>query len=247
MDAALRYADENFDRFTDELDELLRIPSVSTDSAFAEHVQEAAEWLADHFDAAGVEHTEVVETDGHPIVYAEHHAGDDKPTVLVYGHYDVQPPDPLEEWDSDPFEPTRRNGTIYARGACDDKGQMFMHPKAAEAYLQAEGELPVNLKFVIEGEEETGSVHLAPFIENNAHKLDADVVLIRETAMFAPCVPSNTYGLRGLADTEVTVQGPNRDLHSGIYGGAVDNPIHALSDILSNLKDDNGRVAMPGF
>jgi len=247
MDAALRYADENFDRFTDELDELLRIPSVSTDSAFAEHVQEAAEWLADHFDAAGVEHTEVVETDGHPIVYAEHHAADDKPTVLVYGHYDVQPPDPLEEWDSDPFEPTRRNGTIYARGACDDKGQMFMHPKAAEAYLQAEGELPVNLKFVIEGEEETGSVHLAPFIENNAHKLAADVVLISDTAMFAPGVPSITYGLRGLAYAEVTVQGPNRDLHSGIYGGAVDNPIHALSDILSNLKDDNGRVAIPGF
>jgi acetylornithine deacetylase/succinyl-diaminopimelate desuccinylase-like protein len=247
MNNALRYATDNFDRFTDELEDLLRIPSVSTDSAYAEHVQDAAEWLAEHFDAAGIEHTEIVDTDGHPIVYAEHHSGDDKPTVLVYGHYDVQPPDPLDEWDTDPFEPTRRNGTLYARGACDDKGQMLMHPKAAEAYLQAEGELPVNLKFVIEGEEETGSVHLAPFIEANQEKLDADVVLISDTAMFAPDVPSITYGLRGLAYTEVTLQGPSRDLHSGIYGGAVDNPIHALSDILSNLKDDNGRVAIPGF
>jgi acetylornithine deacetylase/succinyl-diaminopimelate desuccinylase-like protein len=247
MASPLRYAEDHFDRFTSELEDLLRIPSVSTDSDYADEVRRAAEWLAEHFDSIGTDHVEVAETDGHPIVYAEHVTGEDKPTVLVYGHYDVQPPDPLDEWDSAPFEPTRKNGTLYARGACDDKGQMFMHPKALESYLAAGEEPPVNLKFVIEGEEETGSVHLAPFIEDNAERLDADVVLVSDTAMFAPGVPSITYGLRGLAYAEIALQGPSRDLHSGIYGGAVDNPIHALSRILSNLHDDKNRVAVPGF
>ena len=246
MDAALAYADDHFDTFTDELEELLRIPSVSTDSAYAAHVQEAAEWLADRLGAAGLDHAEVVETDGHPIVYAEHHAGDDKPTVIVYGHYDVQPPDPLEEWDSDPFEPTRRNGTIYARGACDDKGQMYMHVTAAEALLQG-GDPPVNLRFVIEGEEETGSMAVGPFIEENADRLDGDVVLISDTAMFSPGTPSITYGLRGLAYAEFTLEGPNRDLHSGNYGGAVDNPANALGRLIAGLHDDDHRIAIPGF
>jgi len=247
MHTALRYAETHADRFESELEDLLRIPSVSTDSAYADDVKRAADWLVDHLQALGIDHAEAVSTDGHPIVYAEHVTGDDKPTVLVYGHYDVQPPDPLDEWNSDPFEPTRQNGTIYARGACDDKGQMFMHLKAAEAYLEGDGAPPVNLKFLIEGEEETGSVHLAPFVEAHQDRLAADVVLISDTAMFAPGVPSITYGLRGLAYTEVTLQGPNRDLHSGIYGGAVDNPINALGRILAELHDDAHRIAIPGF
>ena len=247
MTDALAYAGEYAEQFTNELEDLLRIPSVSTDSAYAEDVKEAAHWLADNLDEIGIDHVEVIPTDGHPIVFAEHHSGDDKPTVLVYGHYDVQPPDPIDLWDTPPFEPKRENGTLYARGACDDKGQMFMHVKAAEAYLKQEGDLPVNLKFLIEGEEETGSVHLAPFIEANQEKLAADVVLISDTAMFAPGVPSITYGLRGLAYTEVTLRGPDRDLHSGIYGGAVDNPANALSRIIAKLHDEHHRIAIPGF
>ena len=247
MDAALSYADDHFDTFVGQLEDLLRIPSVSTDSAYADDVQRAAEWLAEHFDTIGMQHSEVVDTDGHPIVYAEHLTGDDKPTVIVYGHYDVQPPDPLDEWDSEPFEPTRRNGSIYARGACDDKGQMFMHVKAAEAYLQGEGDPPVNLKFVVEGEEETGSMAVGPFIEENAEQLEADVVLISDTAMLSEDTPSIVYGLRGLAYTEITLQGPNRDLHSGNYGGAVDNPANALSRMIAGLHDEDHRIDIPGF
>ena len=247
MTDALAYAGENAEQFTAELEDLLRIPSVSTDTAYADDVRDAAHWLAENMESIGIDHVEVIDTGGHPIVFAEHHTGDDKPTVLVYGHYDVQPPDPIDLWNTPPFEPKRENGTLYARGACDDKGQMFMHVKAAEAYLKQEGELPVNLKFLIEGEEETGSVHLGPFIEANQEKLDADVVLISDTAMFAPGVPSITYGLRGLAYTEVTLRGPNRDLHSGIYGGAVDNPANALSRIIADLHDEDHRIAIPGF
>ena len=248
MQHALAYADDHFDTFVDQLEELLRIPSISTDSEYRDEVRRAANWLAEHLSDVGIDHAEVVDTEGHPVVYAEHLAGDDRPTVLVYGHYDVQPPDPLELWTSPPFEPTRQNGTIYARGACDDKGQMFMHVKAAEAYLQQEGELPVNLKFVLEGEEETGSKHLVPFIE--AHKgrlVDADVVLISDTAMFSRDAPSITYGLRGLAYTEITLTGPNRDLHSGIYGGGVENPINALADLISQLHDEDHRITIPGL
>ncbi len=247
MENALAFADEHFDAFVGDLEDLLRIPSISTDSQYAEEVRRCAEWLAAHLSEIGIEKAEVVETDGHPIVYAEHLVGEDRPTVLVYGHYDVQPPDPLDLWTDPPFEPTRKNGTIYARGACDDKGQMLMHVKAAQAYLQDEGEVPVNLKFVIEGEEETGSTHLAPFIEANKEKLAADVVLVSDTAMFEEGVPSITYGLRGLAYVEVTLTGPDRDLHSGIYGGAIENPINALSDLISGLHDDEHRVAVPGF
>jgi acetylornithine deacetylase/succinyl-diaminopimelate desuccinylase-like protein len=247
MDAALSYADDHFDTFLGQLEDLLRIPSVSTDSAYADDVNRAATWLAEHFDAIGMAESEVVVTDGHPIVYAEHVTDPAKPTVLVYGHYDVQPPDPLVEWDTDPFEPTRKNGSIYARGACDDKGQMFMQVKAAEAYLQGESEPPVNLKYVIEGEEETGSMAVGPFVEQNQDKLDADVVLISDTAMFSPDTPSITYGLRGLAYAEVTLQGPNRDLHSGNYGGAVDNPANALGRLIAGLHDEDHRITIPGF
>jgi acetylornithine deacetylase/succinyl-diaminopimelate desuccinylase-like protein len=247
MDAALSYAEDRFDRFVGELEDLLRIPSVSTDSAYADDVNRAANWLADHFDEIGMNESEVVVTDGHPIVYAEHVTDPAKPTVLVYGHYDVQPPDPLVEWDTDPFEPTRRNGDIYARGACDDKGQMFMQVKAAESYLQGEGEPPVNLKYVIEGEEETGSMAVGPFIEENQDRLDADVVLISDTAMFSEDTPSIVYGLRGLAYAEITLQGPNRDLHSGNYGGAVDNPANALGRLIAGLHDENHRITIPGF
>ena len=253
MNDALRYADEHQDRFVGELEDLLRIPSISTDSAYDDDVQQAANWLAAHLRSIGLQKAEVCPTDGHPIVYAEHlGAGDDKPTVLVYGHYDVQPPDPLELWDSPPFEPIRRNGdvrdgTLYARGACDDKGQLFMHVKAAESYLAEEGDLPVNLKFLIEGEEESGSVHLAPFIEEHRERLAADVVLISDTGMFAEGVPSITYGLRGLAYVEVTLTGPSRDLHSGLFGGAVENPINALARLIAGLHDEDHRVTVEGF
>ena len=254
MEHALRYADEHQDRFVSELEDLLRIPSISTDPQYADDVQQAANWLASHLRSLGLQGVEVCQTDGHPIVYAEHlGAGDDKPTVLVYGHYDVQPPDPLELWDSPPFEPTRRNGdardgTLYARGACDDKGQLFMHAKAAESYLSSDdGALPVNLKFIIEGEEESGSAHLAPFIEENKDRLEADVVLISDTGMFAQGVPSITYGLRGLAYVEVTLTGPDRDLHSGLFGGAVENPINALARLIAGLHDEDHRVTVDGF
>jgi len=248
MHDALQYADAHLDDFTRELEELLRIPSVSTDPDHADDVERCAAWLADHFREIGMSGAEVIDTDGHPVVYAEHTAAPDHaPTVLVYGHYDVQPPDPLDLWNSDPFEPTRRDGALYARGACDDKGQLFMHLKAAEAYLETAGELPLNLKFVVEGEEETGSTHLPPFIDDHKARLDADVVLISDTAMFAPDVPSITYGLRGLAYVEVVLIGPNRDLHSGIYGGGVENPADALARLISGLHTDEHRVNIAGF
>ena len=247
MQQALAYARDGLDRFTGELEDLLRIPSISTDPAFKADVRGCADWLVDHLREIGFEEAEAVETSGHPIVYAEHAAAEGAPTVLVYGHYDVQPPDPVELWDSPPFEPTRKDGKLYARGACDDKGQLFMHLKAAEAYLKGEGALPVGLKLVLEGEEESGSVHLAPFIEANQDRLRADVVVVSDTSMFAPGVPSITYALRGLAYVEVTLEGPNRDLHSGIYGGGIENPISALATLIAGLHDSEHRVAIPGF
>jgi len=247
MTPALSYAEQNADRFVGELKELLRIPSVSTDPAYADEVRRAAVWLRDHFDAIGMETTDIIETDGHPIVYADHITDPANPTVVVYGHYDVQPPDPLEEWDTDPFEPALHGDRLYARGACDDKGQMFMQVKAAEAYLSGEGDLPVNLKYVIEGEEETGSMAIESYIQSDGSRLDGDVALISDTAMFSPETPSITYGLRGLAYAEITLQGPNRDLHSGNYGGAVHNPINALSRLLADLHDEDHHIAIPGF
>ena len=246
MDDALQYARDHAARFVEELKAWLRIPSISTDPAHAAQTRQAASWLADNLRDAGVESVEVIPTDGHPVVFAEHHVSDSAPTVLVYGHYDVQPPDPLELWDADPFEPVERDGKLVARGAADDKGQAFMHVKAAEAVLACGGP-PVNLKFLVEGEEENGSVHLPGFLRENKDKLAADVVLVSDTALFAPGVPSIAYGLRGLAYVEVTLQGPRKDLHSGVYGGGVHNPINALAAMIAGLHDADHRVTVEGF
>ncbi len=246
MDSALTYASDHASRFVEELKAWLRIPSISTDPAHAPQVRQAASWLADNLRDIGIGSVEVIPTDGHPVVFAEHHVSDDAPTVLVYGHYDVQPPDPLELWDADPFEPVERDGKLIARGAADDKGQAFMHVKAAEAVLAC-GDSPVNLKFLVEGEEENGSVHLPGFLREHKDRLAADVVLVSDTALFAPGVPSIAYGLRGLAYVEVTLQGPKKDLHSGVYGGGVANPINALARMIADLHDDDHRVTVDGF
>ncbi len=247
MTDAIRYAQQHADTFVEQLKDWLRIPSVSTDPAHDGDVRAAAQWLADELRRIGMETVELKETGGHPIVFAEHHVSDDVPTVLVYGHYDVQPPDPLELWESPPFEPVIKDGHLVARGTADDKGQAFMHVKSAEAYLQSEGSLPVNLKMMIEGEEESGSLHLAPFIERNKDLLAADVVLVSDTSLFAPGVPSIAYGLRGMAYVEVELTGPKKDLHSGVYGGGVENPINALAKMIADLHDADHRVTVDGF
>lgn len=243
---ALEYITENKNRFLDELFDLLRIPSVSADSKYKDNVRAAASFLKEKFEAAGVDKVEIVETKGHPIVYAEKFIAKDLPTVLVYGHYDVQPPDPLELWTTPPFEPTIRNEKIYARGACDDKGQMYMHIKAFEA-LMSTNSLPCNVKFMIEGEEEIGSDNLELFVKENKDLLQADVILISDTGIINNETPSITVGLRGLSYLEVEVVGPNRDLHSGMYGGAVGNPINILCEMIASLKDENGHITIPGF
>ncbi|HGY09652.1 MAG TPA: dipeptidase [Oceanithermus profundus] len=227
----------------EQLLEFLSIPSVSADPRHQPDVERAARWLADRLTEAGGA-VEVVATAGHPIVYAEKHVSDDAPTVLVYGHYDVQPPDPLELWETPPFEPTIKDGKIYARGASDDKGQVFAHVAAA---LQLAGDLPVNLKFLIEGEEEVGSPNLVPFVKENRQRLAADVVLISDSPMFAPGLPTLTYGLRGLAYLEVRLRGLARDVHSGAYGGAVPNAAHAAAWMIAQLKDPMGWIRIPGF
>ena len=243
-----QYFDQHRQRFEDQLCEFLAIPSVSTDAACTPDVQRCASWLADHLRSIGVPHVEIIPTPGHPIVYAEHcTAGPDAPTLLFYGHYDVQPVDPLNLWTNPPFEPTIRDGKVFARGATDDKGQVFLHIKAIEAMLAVDGSLPVNLKLLIEGEEEIGSPNLAPFVEQHRAKLACDAVVVSDTSMFAPGEPSIVYGLRGLAYLQIDIQGPNRDLHSGSYGGAVANPINALAHIIAKLKDANGTITIPGF
>ena len=229
-----------------ELLDLLKIPSVSTDKSFKNDVRNAAEFLKDKLAQAGADKTEVCETGGYPIVYGEKIINPDLPTVLVYGHYDVQPADPLELWDSPPFEPVIKDGRIIARGAADDKGQMYMHVKAFETMMKTNS-LSCNVKFMIEGEEEVGSDSLGPFLEKNKEKLKADVVLVSDTAMISNEDPSITMGLRGLSYVEVEVTGPNRDLHSGIYGGAVANPINILSKMIASLTDDDNRITIEGF
>ncbi|WP_410001979.1 dipeptidase [Rubinisphaera sp. JC750] len=231
----------------DILQDLLRIPSVSADSAFAGSVREAANFVRQQLAEAGME-AAIHETPGHPIVTGEwRKAGADAPTVLVYGHYDVQPPDPIDLWTTPPFEPTIRDNKIYARGATDDKGQMLTHILSAAAWLKTVGRLPVNVIFVIEGEEEVGSNNLDNFLA--AHKEDyaCDVAVVSDTSMYAPGIPAITYGLRGILACEVTVKGPNRDLHSGVFGGSVKNPLLALSEMLGKLQDENGRIQIPGF
>jgi len=240
------YLEENREQFEEDLCELLRIPSVSTDGAHREDVRQASRWVADHFQQIGLT-AEVVETDGHPIVYAESPPVEGKPTALVYGHYDVQPPDPLSAWISPPFEPTRRDGNLYARGATDDKGQMLTHVKSVQAWMEAIGTLPLQVKFLIEGEEEVGSGSLRPFIRANLDKLACDVLVISDMSQFAPGQPAITYGLRGITCFELRLTGPKQDLHSGSFGGAVANPAVALTKMLGGLIDEEGRIQVPGF
>jgi acetylornithine deacetylase/succinyl-diaminopimelate desuccinylase-like protein len=246
MSESLEYVHQNKDRFLEELMELLRIPSVSADPKYKADVNRAAEYICEKLQSAGADNVEVCVTAGHPIVYGEKILEPSLPTVLVYGHYDVQPPDPIELWNSPPFEPVIVDEKIYARGSCDDKGQMYMHIKAFELMMQ-EGSLPCNVKFMIEGEEEVGSDNLGVFCTENKERLKADVVLISDTSIIDNDVPSITVGLRGLSYLEVEVTGPNRDLHSGVYGGAVANPINVLCDMIASLKDENNRIAIPGF
>ena len=240
------YIQSNQQRFLDELFELLRIPSVSADPAYKNDVVKTAEAVAASLQKAGADQVEICETAGYPIVYAEKIIDPQKPTILVYGHYDVQPPDPLDLWHSKPFDPVIKNDKIYARGACDDKGQMFMHVKAFEAMMQTNS-LPCNVKFMIEGEEEVGSTNLGIFVQENTEKLKADIILISDTGIIANDTPSITVGLRGLSYVEVEVTGPNRDLHSGLYGGAVANPINILCEMIAKLKDDKNHITIPGF
>ncbi|MGB6123320.1 MAG: dipeptidase, partial [Bacteroidota bacterium] len=247
MDNLLTYVDAHRDRYLKELMEFLAIPSVSTDSEHADDVRRCADWLADHMGAVGLDNVQTFPTQRHPVVYGEWLGAPGKPTVLLYGHYDVQPPEPLELWTSPPFEATVRNGNLYARGSADDKGQVFIHLKSIEAYLRNVGSLPVNIKLLIEGEEEIGSEHLEDFVKSHQELLEADLALISDSSMFARGVPSICYGLRGLSFMQIDLEGPNRDLHSGSFGGAVHNPIQALSEIIAKLHDKNGKVAVPGF
>jgi acetylornithine deacetylase/succinyl-diaminopimelate desuccinylase-like protein len=240
------YIENNKERFINELIELLRIPSVSADSKFNKDMRRAADYLREKFEDAGVDKVEICETKGHPIVYAEKIIDTALPTVLVYGHYDVQPADPYELWDSPPFEPVIKDGKIYARGACDDKGQMYMHVKAFETMMKHEG-IFCNIKFMIEGEEEVGSDNLEIFVKENKEKLSADVVLISDTGIISLDTPSITVGLRGMSYVEVEVVGPNRDLHSGRYGGAVANPVNILCQMIGSLHDENNHITIPGF
>jgi acetylornithine deacetylase/succinyl-diaminopimelate desuccinylase-like protein len=246
MEAWKEYQQQHKERFLNELLDLLRIPSVSARSEHKPDMAKCAEAVKQHLLKAGVDKAEIFETEGHPIVYGEKIIDASKPTVLVYGHYDVQPPDPLELWNSGPFEPVIKDGKIYARGACDDKGQFFMHVKALETLMQTNS-LPVNIKFVIEGEEEIGSKHLGDFLNPNKELLKADVILISDTAMLSMDTPSIDVGVRGLTYIEVEVTGPNRDLHSGVYGGAVANPITILAQMIASLHDGNNHITIPGF
>jgi succinyl-diaminopimelate desuccinylase len=240
------YLEQHGGRFESELCDLLRIASISADSAHRGDVRRAAQWVADQFRALNLD-VELVETAGNPIVLATSAPVPGAPTVLVYGHYDVQPPDPLDHWTSPPFEPTVRGGNLYARGATDDKGQMFTHIKAAEAWIRTAGRLPVQLKFVIEGEEEVGSQNLEPFIAANTERLACDCVVISDNSQFAAGLPAITYGLRGIAYYELRLSGPKQDLHSGTFGGAVANPANALCAMLSALVNERGQVQIPGF
>lgn len=252
MEKVQEYNKANQDRYLEELLDLLRIPSISADPAYKKDVIKTAKEIAKALKKAGAEKVEVCETKGYPIVYAEKIIDKKLPTILVYGHYDVQPPDPLDLWDSPPFEPVIKKtknhpkGAIFARGACDDKGQLYMHVKAFEAMNKTKS-LPCNVKFMIEGEEEVGSVNLGPFCKKNKKRLACDVVLVSDTSIISNKVPSITTGLRGLSYLEVEVTGANRDLHSGVYGGAVANPINVLSKMIASLHDKNNKIKIPGF
>ncbi len=252
MDKVQTFIQENKPRFLNELIDLLKIPSISADPAYNQDVIECAEIVAQHLIDAGIENVEVSETTGYPVVYGDKIIDPNLPTVLVYGHYDVQPPDPIDLWESGPFEPVIKktkehpDGAIFARGACDDKGQVYMHVKAVEAMIKT-NTLPCNVKFMIEGEEEVGSESLEYFVKDHKEKLKNDIILISDTGMISNSQPSITTGLRGLSYVEVVVEGPNRDLHSGLYGGAVANPINILSQMIASLHDENNHITVPGF
>jgi len=241
------FVEQNKPRLLDELKTFLRIPSVSTLPEHVPDVRRAAEFVADSMKTAGLENIEIIATAKHPLVYADWLHAPGKPTVLCYGHYDVQPPDPLDEWISPPFEPVVRDGNLYARGSADDKGQMYMHIKAVEALLSTTGTLPVNLKFLIEGEEEVGGESVAKFVAENPARLKADVALVSDTELFAEGLPTLCIGLRGLIYTEIEARGPARDLHSGMYGGAAPNAVFGLIELLAKMKDANGRIQIPGM
>lgn len=246
MNTIQNYLEENKERFINELIELLKIPSVSADSAYSPEVFRTAESVKAFLIAAGADHVELLQTKGFPVVYGEKIIDPSLPTVIVYGHYDVQPPDPMDLWNSPPFEPVIKDGNIYARGAADDKGQFFMHVKAFEL-MNRTGTLACNVKFMIEGEEEIGSENLGAFLLENKDRYKGDVILISDTSMIANDIPSITVGLRGLSYLEVEVTGPNIDLHSGVYGGAVANPVNVLCSMIASLHDENRRITIPGF
>jgi acetylornithine deacetylase/succinyl-diaminopimelate desuccinylase-like protein len=247
MDKVIDYINVNRERYLDELKTLLAIPSVSALPEHAADVRRCAEWCADELRRIGLDHVRVIETRGYPVVYGDWLGAPGAPTILYYGHYDVQPVDPLNLWESPPFEATIRDGEIYARGAADDKGQVFMHMKAVEAYLKQQGGLPVNMKFMLEGEEEVGSEHLDDFVRAHRDDLVADVVVISDSAMFARGIPSICYGLRGLVYFQIDLRGSGTDLHSGSFGGAVANPAFVLAQMIAQMKDRSGRVRIPGF
>lgn len=246
LEALDAYLESHKERFEEELKSLIRIPSISAQPTHAADVVKAAEFVRENFRAMGMP-AQLIPTAGHPLVYAERLDAPGRPTVLIYGHYDVQPPEPLEPWLSPPFEPTIRDGNLYARGATDDKGQMFTHLKAVEAWLKTVGKLPVNVKFLIEGEEEVGGVNLETYMAQYAEHLRCDYAVISDTSQFAPGMPAITYGLKGLAYFELNLFGAREDLHSGMFGGAVANPCNALATILASLKGPDGRILLPGF
>lgn len=247
IENVLNYIRAHHQQSLEQLFQLLRIPSISTDPAQSLEVHRCAHTLAEHLHALGLDRAEVLDTDGHPAVYAEWLHAPGAPTVLIYGHYDVQPVDPIEQWQSQPFEPVVRDGAIYARGASDDKGQLFTHVKAIEAYLKEHGRLPVNVKLVFEGEEEIGSTNFHSFVQQHVERLRSDLILISDTGMYAAGVPTICYGTRGLAGAQIDLKVSYRDLHSGDFGGTVANPIQVLADIIAALKDADGRITIPGF
>jgi acetylornithine deacetylase/succinyl-diaminopimelate desuccinylase-like protein len=247
MPTTVEYVETNKQKLLDELKDFLRIPSISTLPEHRKDVDRAAQFVADSLKKAGLENVEIIQTAKHPLVYADWMHAPGKPTVLCYGHYDVQPPDPMELWKSPPFEPTERDGNLYARGSADDKGQMYMHIKAVEALRAVNGKLPVNLKFLVEGEEEIGGESIAKYVEQNPGKLKADVALVSDTALYAEGIPTLCIGLRGLVYTEIEATGPMRDLHSGLYGGAAPNAVFGLIELLAKLKDANGHIQIPGM
>lgn len=247
MEKVVSYINSHRDNYVEELKEFLKIPSISTLAENKPDMIKAADFVAGKLRSAGMQNVKIIETKGHPLIYADWLNAPGKPTVLIYGHYDVQPVDPINLWNSPPFEPTIKDGKIYARGATDDKGQIYMHIKTVEAFMKTEGTLPLNVKFIIEGEEEIGSGNLEEFVNKNQELLKCNAVLISDTSLYGPGIPTLTYGLRGLCYMEVEVTGPNRDLHSGTFGGGVDNPINVLAEMISKLKDNNGKIKIPGF